>query len=118
MRGLNQSGLRLPRVGEGATLKAEQLRFEQAVWNRCAIDVYEWSTATGTPTVDQAREQTFARARFTLQQYRWQALRALFSGDELLGLFAHGSNSRAYTEQRVHRGHATIVQPPGTTGYW
>src|SRR5207245_5396860 len=41
MRGLDQPSLGNPRVGEGSTLEPEQLRLEQCLGNRGAVDVDE-----------------------------------------------------------------------------
>ena len=92
MRGLKQSGFCLSGVGERAALEAEQLGFEQAFRNRRAAHIDEWTVAPRAAAVEQPGEQAFARAGFALQQYRWEAMRALSSGEQLPGLLAHDPN--------------------------
>ena len=46
-------------------LEAEELGLEQVVWNRRAVDVDERPAPAGTPAMDGAGDQTFARARLS-----------------------------------------------------
>ena len=69
--------------------------------------------------MDQPREQALACARFALQQYRWEAMRALSSGEQLLDLLAHCCDRATHPEQLVHRDHSALSYiRRSTTGYW
>ena len=121
VRGLKEPGLRLPGVGERAALETEQLGFEQAVGNGRAAHIDEWAVAPRAFTVDQPREQTLACARFALQQYRWEPMRVLSSGEQLLNLLAHYCDRATHPEQLFHRDHSAVSYirsaPPATGEY-
>jgi len=72
MRHLQQAGLGLLRIGEGATLEAEQLRLEQRVWNRRAIDIHERRRGPRTQFVNQTCDEPFTGTGFAGDQNRRQ----------------------------------------------
>ena len=119
MRGVKEPGLRLPGVGERTALVAEQLGFDQSVRNRGAVHIDEWTVGAGAAAVDQPGEHALARARFALQQYRREPMRALLSGEQLLGLLAHCCDCATHPKQLVRRDHSAVSyirRPPPATG--
>src|SRR5262245_10841086 len=70
MSELQQTGLGLLCVGERAALEPEQLRFEQRVGNRRAVDVDESRVSARTGLVNEMRDQSLAGAGLALDQDR------------------------------------------------
>src|SRR5262249_19279708 len=60
--GLKQSGLRLSRVGKSAALPAEQLRLQQRLRNRGAVDVDEGPARAHALSVNRRRDQSLPGA--------------------------------------------------------
>jgi hypothetical protein len=56
-------------AGESAFLESEQLRFEQGVGDRAAVDGHEGLLVPRTPAVDGPRDQFLARAALTRDQH-------------------------------------------------
>jgi len=67
---LDRPGPRLARIGEGASLEAEQLRFDQGRRDGRAVEVDEGARRAGACLVDGPREQSLAGARLALEQDR------------------------------------------------
>jgi len=59
---LEQTGLALPRVGERAAVEAEQLRLQQGLGDRRAVDVDERAARAAAALVDDVGEQALAGA--------------------------------------------------------
>src|SRR5262249_24619529 len=77
---LEEPGFRLARIREGAALIPEQLRFEEIVGNRGAVDVDERAACSRASAMHRARDEPLARAGLTAQQNRrgtWRRRRAL-----------------------------------------
>src|SRR5580704_12297896 len=60
----------MSRVGERTLLLAEQLAFDQRRRNRRAVDRYKRLVTPSALMVQELRDQVFARAAFTFNQYR------------------------------------------------
>ena len=75
MRNVQQPCLRLPGVGECATLEPEELGFEQRVRNRRAVHVDECPLRSRTHLMDHVRDESFAGSGLTLYQHRRQTFR-------------------------------------------
>src|SRR5678815_2922520 len=65
---LEQSLLARMRAGEGAALVTEQLRLEERVRNRRAVDCDKGVVGGGTRVMNASREELFSRAGFADQQ--------------------------------------------------
>ena len=63
-------GLRLHRARERAALESEQLRLEERLRERSAVQGDEGTSAPRRGTVDEPRDDFFARARLAEQQHR------------------------------------------------
>jgi hypothetical protein len=83
---LEETWLGLARVGEGATLEAEELGLEQVLGNGGAIHIDEGAIAAGAFSMNQAREQTFACTGFALKHHGWKAAGPLPMTEELAEL--------------------------------
>jgi hypothetical protein len=59
-RGLEETGLGLTRVGEGAALPAEQLGLEERLRDRRAVDIDERPAGPDTGAVDRRGDQPLA----------------------------------------------------------
>ena len=70
MRQLEASGLAGVRAGERALLVAEQLRLEQRLGNRRAVDGDERAVGAVAERVQRAREELLAGAALPEQQHR------------------------------------------------
>ena len=66
VRGLEETPLGRPRVGEGPTLEAEQLCLEERLGNGSAVNVDEGAGAARSCPVEESGHQPFARARLPL----------------------------------------------------
>jgi hypothetical protein len=60
-------GLRLLRAREASAFESEELRLDQLIWQRRAVDGNEWSMASWRRCVDEARDNFLSRAGFALQ---------------------------------------------------
>ena len=76
VRGLEQTGLRLARLGEGAALVAEQLGLEQRLRDRRAVDVDERPAGPGAHAVEEPRHQPLAGAGLAGDEHRGRPRRA------------------------------------------
>jgi hypothetical protein len=65
MRGLDQTPLGGARIGEGATLEAEQLGLQEGLGNRRTVDVDERTASARPRAVKQIGDQPLARARLS-----------------------------------------------------
>ena len=121
IRGVKEAWLRLPGVGKRTALVAEQLGFDQSVRNRGAVHINEGAVGTGAAAVDQPGEHALARAGFALKQYWWEPVRALLSGEQLLGLLADCCDCATHPKQLVRRDHSAVsyirTPPPATGGF-
>ena len=89
-------------------LEAEDLGFEQRVGNRRAVDVHERGLRTWAHLVNHARDETLARARFTLDEHRRQPLqRGGRVCEQTRQLVPYGGQRRARAEQLMQ--HVTIL---------
>jgi hypothetical protein len=70
VRDLESSRLAGRGAGEGALLVAEELRFEQRIGNRGAVDRHEWSVGAGAERVQAAGEELLAGAALPLEENR------------------------------------------------
>src|SRR5438067_13709078 len=68
MRHLEASNLLGKRAGEGASLVAEQLAFQEPGGNGSTVQRYEGKVFAGTQPMNGARHQFLARAGFTKDQ--------------------------------------------------
>ncbi len=75
---LELADLLLGRAGERALLVAEQLRLDQLLGDRRAVDLHEPLAAAQAVAVDRARDQLLARrrSRRAAARWRWSARRA------------------------------------------
>jgi hypothetical protein len=71
--------------------------------------------------VDQPREQTLACTCFALQQYRWEPVRVLSSGEQVLNLLAQRCDRATHPEQLLDSDHSAVSYirsaPPATGEY-
>jgi hypothetical protein len=102
---LEQSKLRLHRSGERAALEAEELRLEQSVGNRRAVDVDERGIGTGAAAVDTPRQQPLARTRLALDEERREASAALLPAQQLRDLRPKTAHGRTLAEQLWQQSH-------------
>ena len=109
-RGLKEAGLRLARVGEGAALEAEQLRFEQSLRDRRAVHVDERALAR-PGAVDHARHQRLSGSGLALQQDRGEPARRRRPLEDLTDTLPHGDHRGALAEQIRGRVHPGIMRP-------
>ena len=65
----DQASLITLRPRKRAFRVAKQLRFNELVRNRCAIDADEWSTRAMTFAVNRSRNQFFSGATFAFNQH-------------------------------------------------
>ncbi|MNN05856.1 hypothetical protein D3C81_1186290 [compost metagenome] len=70
MRALEAAGPRLVRAGKGALLHAKQLRLDQLIGNRRAVDRDEGLVSTATDAVQRLRKTLLANAGLAQQQHR------------------------------------------------
>jgi hypothetical protein len=70
MRQLKETRLGLVGARESAALVAEQLRFEEGLWNRRAVDVDERRAGAGPRPVHGPRDEALARAGLAAQEDR------------------------------------------------
>src|SRR5205085_12288144 len=77
LRPLDAAFLALDRAGEGAALVAEELRLEDGLRDRRAVDGHERPFGPGGMLVQGAREQLLAGAALTEQQHRGRGRRRL-----------------------------------------
>src|SRR4030095_11873610 len=68
--GLEQPAAGRDRSGEGTALVPEQLRLEQRLRQRRAVDDDEGTVGAGAGLVDRAGDQLLAGPRLTLDQHR------------------------------------------------
>ena len=99
MRGLEQPGLRLPRVGEGAPLESEQLGLEQGLGDGRAIHVDERPAGAGTGAVDRPGQQSLARARLAADEDRRKTAALARELQEVRDLLPHRDDSGALPDQ-------------------
>ena len=66
----DQSLLGGPGVGERSALETEELRLQEGVGNRCAVDIDERAGAASSAPVEQTGHQPFPRPRFPEEQDR------------------------------------------------
>jgi hypothetical protein len=70
VRHLDAAGLGAVGAGESSFFVAEQFAFEKSAGNRRAIHLYPRTCLPGRTGVNHARDNVFARATFSLDQYR------------------------------------------------
>ena len=99
VRRLEQAGLCLAGVGEGAALVAEQLGFQQGLGNRRAVDVDERGVAPRARPVDRAGEQALAGSRLPLDEEGRRAGRVRQAGQQAPERLAHGHHPRTLADQ-------------------
>jgi hypothetical protein len=109
MRRLEQPLLGAPRVGEGAALEAEHLRFEQRVRDGGAVDVDEGPLGARSRPVQRASQEPLARARLSLDEDGRQPPRIALTLQQALDLVAHRLDPAAVAEQILERFHSGIL---------
>src|SRR4029077_2394259 len=57
------------RAGEGPLLEAEQLAFQQVLWDRCAVDLQKWTIGTPRLFMNCARNQILANSALAAEQH-------------------------------------------------
>src|SRR2546426_6611188 len=70
VRGLEEAGLGVARISERPSLVAEQLRLEQRLGNRGAVDVDKGAVMAGPGVMDRTCEQALAGAGLAENQHR------------------------------------------------
>jgi hypothetical protein len=97
--GLEQTGLRLARLGEGAALVAEQLRLEQGFGDGRAVHVDEGPAGPGAHAVEQPGHQPLAGPGLAGDEHRWRAGRGPARLHQAPDAGAQGLDGRAGADQ-------------------
>ena len=108
--GLEEPGLRAPRVREGAPLEAEHLGLEQGLGDRRAVHVHERPIGARAGPVDHPREEALAGAGLALDEDRRQPPGLGGALEEPGDLLADGADARALAQevaQGLHPRHLT-----------
>src|SRR3989442_3083645 len=112
-RRLKESRLRTLRVREGTALEAEQLRLQQRLGNRRAVDFDEGAGRPRAGTVDDPRDEPLAGARLALDEDGRKAAGGRVRAQHALDALAHRLDAGALADQlrqRVHEsGHLTLL---------
>src|SRR5262249_12936650 len=109
VRELKQPWLGLARIGEGAPLVAEQLGFEEALGNRGAVDVDEWTARPRPRAVDRARDEALPCARLATQQDGRGTPRRRRALQNLFELIAQSANASAVAQDLGEGVHPRIL---------
>ncbi len=119
---LEEAGLRMARVREGAALVAEELGLEQGLGDRRAVDVDELPGGPRPGAVEGPREQPLAHARLALDQDGRQPATLGLPLEKPRRRLADRDDPRAVPEQLgQERGchgsaHPTPAERPSSTG--
>jgi hypothetical protein len=111
---LEEAGLGLARVGEGAPFEAEQLGLEQGLRDCSAVDLDERPRGPRAGPVNGAGHEPLARAGLPLDQKRRQAPPLDAVGEQPLHRGADGLDRRTLPEQLGqgrHGGYSTPSPP-------
>src|SRR5262249_23995838 len=106
---LDKPRLRLPRIGEGATLVSEQLGLEEGLGDGGAVHRDEPRARAGTAPVDYVSDQSFAGARLAGDQDRRKASQICFARPQGSNLLAERGDLGASTDQFLYRTHRPII---------
>src|SRR5262249_24447355 len=99
MRGLEEPRLGLAGVGEGAPLEAEQLRLQEALRDRSAVDVDERAGTPGPDPVEQAGGEALARPGLARDETRRHAPRGARALDQPHHGVPHSPDAGTLAEQ-------------------
>ena len=97
--GLEQAGLGLARIREGATLVAEQLGFEERLRDGGAVDVHEGAGRARPDTVDGPSDQPLAGPRLALDQDGKESRQAAGPLKERADVVSERDDRRAFSDQ-------------------
>jgi hypothetical protein len=112
MRDLKEPGLGLGGARERATLVAEQLRFEEILGNRRAVDVDERAARPWTVAMHRARDEALARARLAAKE-DWREARCSGAGQKLCELTPQPLDPGAFTDNLCQGIHTRILSHHG-----
>jgi hypothetical protein len=106
MRGLEETGLRAPGVGEGSSLEAEHLSFQQRVGDRRTVHVDERPVWTRPFPMDHPGQQALSCPGFTLDEDRRQPPAILLTGEQPRDGLPDRTDTRALADQVGQDSHA------------
>ena len=112
-RRLEQPGLAVARVGECAPLVPEQLRFQEGLGDRRAVDVDERAGAPGARAMKGSGEEALADTRLTLDEDRGEPPAVGATLEEPPGREPEGGESGAPADQLCQRVHGPRVSYSG-----
>jgi hypothetical protein len=116
MRGLEEPGLRLTRVGEGPALPAEQLGLQERLGNSRAVDVDEGAPRARAGAVDRPRHEPLARTGLPQDEDGRRASRGVgLAREHARDLLSQGGHPRALADQRGDRRHGGHLTNAGST---
>ena len=113
VRGHELPGLLAHRAGEAPLLVAEQLRFDQLLRNRRAVDLNEGLGTARRPRVERARDQLLARPALARDQDRRRGRCGQLDRLAQLAQGGRGTHQLAALGGRGLRLTALLAQPPG-----
>ena len=112
-RRLEQPGLAVARVGECAPLVPEQLRFQEGLGDRRAVDVDERAGAPGARAMKGSGEEALADTRLTLDEDRGEPPAVGATLEEPPGREPEGGEPGAPADQLCQRVHGPPVSYSG-----
>ena len=110
--------LRLTRIGEGAALEAEHLRFHQRLRDGGAVHVDERPPGARAFGMEHACDQALAGSGFSQQQQGREAPRGGIAADDLPHLSAQGDETRARPDEIAEAGRHEARIIPGRPNQW
>src|SRR5262245_37580481 len=115
--GLKEASLRVPCISKGATLKAEQFRLKQALWNGRAVDSDEGAAGAWPRVMQQTRQETFAGSCLTLDEDRQKPRRGSSTAHDPIDIGTEGLDCRARTKHSLHRPAILSSSPSGRSSF-
>ena len=101
-RAFHEAGLGAFGIGEGTGLEAKQFHLQQGLRNGGAVDLDERPLSTWATVVGDPCHQPLARARFPLQQERWdKGTPHRVESSEIADLIAQGLDDRRIAHDAI-----------------
>jgi hypothetical protein len=95
---LEQAGLGVAGVREGAPLETEELSLEQPVRNRRTVDIHEWAVPAGAVPMNEAGHEPLTGTGFALKENRWETVRGLWALEQVSQLVPKRLDGRGLPE--------------------